>query len=365
MCSLLGMLVSQNDPRLRDRTVKVYICNYTTQFDHNIINFLFSCNTPMLNGVPGFWCWARGFMELGTTWSRSELVEHLKQYVSQEGSLPLLLFPEEVATNGRVGLLKFSSWPFSIQDDVQPVAMHVQRPFVAASLPDSSFVTELFWTLFVPFTEYQVRWLPTVCKREGESNEELAVRVQELLAVELGIVSTHFTPADRAEYLKRLRHIPPETSTTARNRSMGARARVPASLSGIGLFAQEDGRLSGMAQQVKEVLPHVPLNVIKRDLTKTSCVDTTIANLLEGTVSFAAEDTSSGSTSELALSATGTELKHSLYGSTQSPKPTAKTFARSPTARHLSLQERKDALYDYARSRYLQKYGSPSEQEQA
>ncbi|XP_078534948.1 lipid droplet-regulating VLDL assembly factor AUP1 [Lissotriton helveticus] len=358
MCSLLGMFVRQNDPRLRDRSVKVFVCNHTTHFDHNIINLLFSCNTPMLNGVPGFLCWARGFMELGTAWSRAELLEHLKQYVSQEGSLPLLLFPEEEATNGRVGLLKFSSWPFSIQDDVQPVAMHVQRPFVATSLADSSFLTELLWTLFVPFTVYQVRWLPTMSKQDGEYGEELAVRAQELLALELGIVSTHFTSADKAEYLKRLRHIPPETSSTVHNRSMGARPRVPAGVTGLGLFPQEDARLPGMAQQVREVLPQVPLDVIKRDLAKTDCVDTTIANLLEGTISFTAEDATSGGLAQPTMSAT--DVKRSSYTTAHTSKPNAKTFARSPTARHLSLQERKDALYDYARSRYLQKYGPPS-----
>lgn len=43
---------------------------------------------------------------------------------------------------------------------------------------------------------------------------------------------------------------------------------MPSSLSGIGSFAPEDARFTVMAQQVKEVLPHVPLDVIRTDLGK-------------------------------------------------------------------------------------------------
>jgi len=122
---------------------------------------LYSCFSlqPALNGAPGFICWSRGFMELGVTGSRAELVDSLKVYSSHRGNPPLLLFPEEAATNGRAGLLRFrysgqvflqrgcrhfvlafgsfsadfflfSSWPFSVVDVVQPVALQVQRPLI-------------------------------------------------------------------------------------------------------------------------------------------------------------------------------------------------------------------------------------------
>jgi len=70
---------------------------------------LYSCFSlqPALNGAPGFICWSRGFMELGVTGSRAELVDSLKVYSSHRGNPPLLLFPEEAATNGRAGLLRF------------------------------------------------------------------------------------------------------------------------------------------------------------------------------------------------------------------------------------------------------------------
>eukprot|EP00076_Gallus_gallus_P040676 XP_025006214.1 ancient ubiquitous protein 1 isoform X3 [Gallus gallus] len=326
MCSVLGLFVQQSSPRLRDAAVQVYIANHVTHFDHNVISLLTSCNTPALNGAPGFICWSRGFMELGVTGSRAELVDSLKAYSSHRGNPPLLLFPEEAATNGRAGLLRFSSWPFSILDVVQPVALQVQRPLIAVSVADSSWITELFWTFFVPFTVYQ------------------------LLAMELGVVSTRLTAADKAEHMKRLRHTSHLPFAPASSQPLAARLRMPSSLSGIGSFAPEDTRFTTMAQQVKEVLPHVPLEVIRTDLAQTNCVDTTIANLLEGRVPFfpeseAGTDLPAPSTS-WAASASGIQGSVALPSS----KPATKQFAKSPMERHLSLQERKRALYDYARS---------------
>ncbi|XP_032297469.1 ancient ubiquitous protein 1 isoform X2 [Coturnix japonica] len=335
MCSVLGLFVQQSGPRLRDAAVQVYIANHVTHFDHNVINLLTSCNTPALNGAPGFICWSRGFMELGVTGSRAELVDSLKAYSSHRGNPPLLLFPEEAATNGRAGLLHFSSWPFSILDVVQPIALQVQRPLITVSVADSSWITELLWTFFVPFTVYQ------------------------LLAMELGVVSTRLTAADKAEHMKRLRHTSHLPFAPASRQPLAARLRMPSSLSGIGSFAPEDARFTVMAQQVKEVLPHVPLDVIRTDLAQTNCVDTTIANLLEGRVPFfpeseAGTDLPAPSTSWAASSASGIQGSVALPSS----KPATKQFAKSPVERHLSLQERKRALYDYARRRFTEKHGA-------
>ncbi|NXU79105.1 AUP1 protein, partial [Oreotrochilus melanogaster] len=345
MCSVLGLFVRQNDPRLRDASVRVYIANHITQFDHNVINLLTSCNTPALNGAPGFICWSRGFMELGATGSRVELVDSLKVYSSHRGNPPLLLFPEEAATNGRAGLLRFSSWPFSILDVVQPVALQVQRPLITVSVADSSWITELLWTFFVPFTVYQVRWMPSVPRRAEELSEDFALRVQELLAMELGVVSTRLTAADKAEHMKRLRHTSFLPFAPASSQPQAARPRMPSSLTGV---IPEDMRIMAMAQQVKEVLPHVPLEAIRTDLAQTDSVDTTIANLLEGRVPFFPESNEAGA--DVAPSTSQAAAASGSQGAVAVPsKPATKQFAKSPVERHLSLQERKRALYDYAR----------------
>ncbi|NXG04642.1 AUP1 protein, partial [Sakesphorus luctuosus] len=347
MCSVLGLLVRQNDPRLRGTGARVFIANHVTPFDHNVISLLTSCNTPALNGAPGFICWSRGFMELGVTGSRAELVDSLKEYSSHQANPPLLLFPEEAATNGRAGLLRFSSWPFSILDVVQPVALQVRRPLVAVSVADSSWITELLWTFFVPFTVYQVRWMPSVPRQVDEASEDFALRVQELLAMELGVVSTRITAADRTEHMKRLRHTSRLPFVPASSQRLAAQPRVPPSLP---RGAPEDVQVMAMARQVKEVLPHVPLEVIRTDLAQTNCVDTTIANLLEGRVPFFPES-QEADTDLPALSTSQAAAPSGIQGSVAAPsaKTATKQFAKSPVERHLSLQERKQALYDYAR----------------
>ncbi|XP_043324032.1 lipid droplet-regulating VLDL assembly factor AUP1 isoform X1 [Cervus elaphus] len=334
MCAVLGLVARQEDSGLRDHRVRVLISNHVTPFDHNIVNLLTSCSTPLLNSPPSFVCWSRGFMEMD---GQGELVESLKRFCASTRlpPTPLLLFPEEEATNGREGLLRFSSWPFSIQDVVQPLTLRVQRPLVSVTVSDASWVSELLWSLFVPFTVYQVRWLRPVHRQLGEGSEEFALRVQQLLAKELGQTGTRLTPADKAEHMKRQRH--------PRLRPQSAQSSFPHSPG-----PSPDVHLASLAQRVKEVLPHVPLGVIQRDLARTGCVDLTITNLLEGAVAFMPEDITEGTQSL----ATASTPKFPSSGPA-TPQPTALTFAKSSWARQESLQERKQALYEYARSVFL------------
>ncbi|XP_021483542.1 lipid droplet-regulating VLDL assembly factor AUP1 isoform X1 [Meriones unguiculatus] len=334
MCAVLGLVARQEDTGLRDHRVRVLISNHVTPFDHNIVNLLTTCSTPLLNSPPSFVCWSRGFMEMDR---RVELVESLKKFCASTRfpPTPLLLFPEEEATNGREGLLHFSSWPFSIQDVVQPLTLQVQRPLVSVTVSDASWVSELLWSLFVPFTVYQVRWLHPIHRQLGEENEEFALRVQQLVAKELGQIGTRLTPADKAEHMKRQRH--------PRLRPQSVQSSFPSP-------SPSDVQLTTLAQRVKEVLPHVPLNVIQTDLAKTGCVDLTITNLLEGAVAFMPEDVTEGTP---AL-ATASAPKFPSSGLV-TPQPTALTFAKSSWARQESLQERKQALYEYARRRFRER----------
>ncbi|XP_029390696.1 ancient ubiquitous protein 1 isoform X1 [Mus pahari] len=341
MCAVLGLVARQEDSGLRDHRVRVLISNHVTPFDHNIVNLLTTCSTPLLNSPPSFVCWSRGFMEMDR---RVELVESLKKFCASTRlpPTPLLLFPEEEATNGREGLLRFSSWPFSIQDVVQPLTLQVQRPLVSVTVSDASWVSELLWSLFVPFTVYQVRWLHPIHRQLGEESEEFALRVQQLVAKELGQIGTRLTPADKAEHVKRQRH--PRLRPQSAVQSSFPSPPSP------------DVQLTSLAHRVKEVLPHVPLNVIQRDLARTGCVDLTITNLLEGAVAFMPEDVTEGSHSLPAASAP--KFPSSALAT---PQPTALTFAKSSWARQESLQERKQALYEYARRRFRERQAQEAE----
>lgn len=325
MGSVLGLVVAQSGRS--DWSVKIYVSNHRTHFDHSALSLLASCSSPSVSCPPGFLCWARGFLELGAPGSRSQLLESLKHYLCQPANPPLLLFPEEEMTNGRAGLLHFSTWPFSLSDCVQPLSLRVTRPLLSPAVCGSSWLVDLLWTLFTPYTVYHVRWLSPVSRYPRESDEDFASRVQKILASSLGVCGTSHKASDYAEHVKRRSRDPPPP-----------RMQQPPPVSPVA----ED-----MARRVKEVLPQVPFSVIYKDLAQTGCVDTTITNILEGSVPYVPE----------AEPQKGNDT--SGQGSSCPTRTSHKGFARRPEDRHLSLQERKEALYESARRRYLEKFGSP------
>ncbi|ROI37386.1 Ancient ubiquitous protein 1 [Anabarilius grahami] len=69
MCSVLGLHVRQNSPRLRDKTARLYICNHVTHFDHNMINLLTSCNTLL----------ATELGVISTQITKADKAEHIKR----------------------------------------------------------------------------------------------------------------------------------------------------------------------------------------------------------------------------------------------------------------------------------------------
>lgn len=157
-------------------------------------------------------------------------------------------------------------------------------------------------------------------------------------------------------------------------------------------------QLDLMASRVKEVLPQVPLDVIRRDISQTANVDETITRLLDGTVSYQPllvisekEKTSpslsseAGATSSLpkqmssnsltspsSLSSTTSSSRESNVSSSSSPSTppssslnqsfpplstAASTFGKTPDERHTSFEERKRLLIEAAKQRYLAKHG--------
>uniref|UniRef100_A0A8D0GUZ6 CUE domain-containing protein n=1 Tax=Sphenodon punctatus TaxID=8508 RepID=A0A8D0GUZ6_SPHPU len=148
-----------------------------------------------------------------------------------------------------------------------------------------------------------------------------------------------------------MRHNPPTPHPPARSQALGARPRASPNPP-----SAEDGHVTGLAQRVQEVLPHVPLSAICRDLAQTHCVDTTIANLLEEQVPF----TPPAADPETKAALLGTSTPGLQHSAAPLPaKAPEKLFARSPVERHMSLQERKQALYDSARRKFTQKHKTP------
>lgn len=128
-------------------------------------------------------------------------------------------------------------------------------------------------------------------------------------------------------------------------------------------------QLDCMTARVKDVLPQVPIDVIRRDISVTANVDETITRLLDGTVSYTALETSVKKTTT-SLGATARPVSSSATVSNESfsqegrHKPhnasllitAASSFASSPSERHKSFEERKQLLINTCRQRYLEKH---------
>jgi len=126
--------------------------------------------------------------------------QHIRQFLKLS-KYPIFEQPEQAITSARVGLLKFRSFVFELDEDVLPVAIKCCRPFPFAFVEvdhlKSNFWKNLFWMLFLPLTNFELTLLPPTSKRGREKDEEFATRVQGMIAKELHIQATNFTAEDK------------------------------------------------------------------------------------------------------------------------------------------------------------------------
>lgn len=115
-------------------------------------------------------------------------------------------------------------------------------------------------------------------------------------------------------------------------------------------------QLESMSQRVKEVLPQVPLDVIRRDVSITANVDETITRLLDGTVTYKPEEPllSSNKTSLAPLAQSSSPL---LNNRNLPIKTGAASFGKNSNERMRSFEERKKLLIEESKLRYMIKHG--------
>ncbi|CAH1258390.1 AUP1 [Branchiostoma lanceolatum] len=370
MCAVLGIFVSSDGPGHEDNRARLLVANHVTELDYTAVNLVLPCVMSCSENLPRWLSWMMGQKHSGET--RTQLSQDAQQHLSQE-TLPLMFQPEEACTNSQKGLLKFSSLPFSLDHPtVQPIAISVSRPLfrIGVCLPGSSWLADLFWFLFTPATVFTISFLPSV-HREEDTAEEFGRKTQKVLAAHLGVEATNITKSDVLEHLKRMSHRPqPEAAPvgTQATRSPGARPKQP-TLTNTGDSTPRTGnvistrnsgerKLQVMVSQVREVLPQVPEDIVRRDLMETGDVDATITNILEGRVRYTPETPppTPEQASKLSSPPTQDDCAAQMASPVEIPK-FAGEFNRAPDQRHMSLQERKQAMYDIARRRYMEKHG--------
>jgi len=200
-------------------------------------------------------------------------------------------------------------------------------PLQTSTLENSSSVfLDLFTLLLCPFTIYTVRYFGIVRPSPSDSLLSLSTRLQHTTASMLGVQPTPYTSVDKGEYSKRASLPPPPPPH--------------------------------LLQQVRQVLPHVPIEPIARDLARTRNADQTIANLLENRVP-GFDPNSPQAMEALALpplNPTGAGVGPNLSTSMSD-------FSLDPSHRMTSFQQRKLLLIQNARHNYVSKYGVGGERD--
>lgn len=121
-------------------------------------------------------------------------------------------------------------------------------------------------------------------------------------------------------------------------------------------------QLESMVRSVKDVLPQVPISVIRSDLNITSNIEETITRLVDGTIQYTPEVPAKKSPSESSANTSTVAPVDASF--LKNPPPStlphlstkADSFGRSASERHKSFQERKQQLIEAARLRYMMKH---------
>lgn len=194
-------------------------------------------------------------------------------------------------------------------------------------------------------------------RRELESEDDYTKRSQTEMASAMGWVATNFSDADKVEYAKRLY----QESLQQANSSSGRQSATSNQTTATTTQTRISPQLDQMAQRVKEVLPQVPLVVIRRDLAITANVDESITRLLDGSVTYTPEavaSSSQASTSSRQTPVIPVAQKMNYDGPPLSLNAAAKSFGKNATERMKSYEERKALLIEACRQRYLSKRAS-------
>ncbi|CAL7943345.1 unnamed protein product [Xylocopa violacea] len=318
-----GIMVKIPEGEIKDKQARIIIANNVSVLDHFALYKATQALTPTVWELPTCMGYALGLQVMDMS-SKEALIADIKQFLSTS-YYNIVIQPEFGITNNRVSLLKFNSWPFTIEEYVQPIAIKAWRPdFIPIRLTSlaSKWWTDMFWFMFVPYTVFTFKYL----KIKRNTDCEVLVReVEKDIATSLGLQTSSHTVSDKVEFEKR--YIMEKTQPRRFDRNSQ------------NLPVIHTIEIQSMVRQVSEVLPLVPHNVILTDLLKTRNVDITIANILDGIVTYT-PDSSQTVTRSTSLN--------------QLQKNTVKDNSNLGSS---SFQERKAKMIGEARERYIKKHG--------
>ncbi|GAB1597238.1 ancient ubiquitous protein 1-like [Argonauta hians] len=347
MCAVLGFIVIVDEQKRRDETAKLIISNHVSSFDHFTTALVYPSLLPSVCELFPAVEWILGWKDFGFKQNKESFLNNVKGFCNNS-NIPLLVHPEGTSTNGRYGLLKFCTWPFSLDFPLQPMTLHVSRPNIfqiSVTTINSRWWEDLFWCLFVPVTWFTIRCLPVMEKPQTASAEEFSEVVRQKVAADLKLIATDYTTTDKAELQRKYQC----------NRLQGENSEAHPHKEQDGDQVQNmDAEMQKMVSQVQDVLPNVSSKEIAQLLAQTKDVDVTITNILENQSSSENSKTPPGSSTE--------DMTNNICTVTETIPAAdipnvykSESFSSSGQVRQQSLEERKRQMLLNARQRYLRK----------
>ncbi|KAG9394140.1 Acyltransferase [Carpediemonas membranifera] len=183
----------------RRRPNQIFVCNHTTLIDFVLLESLMPFAT--VGQKQGGWI---GFIQnrilacMEPLWfdrlvakQRALLTTQLKERVSDDTKIPILVFPEGVCTNN-TSTVQFKRGAFDVPDvEICPIAIKYNNLFCDAYW----HVGETFWSYccriwYCWCVVVEISFLPPQTRQEGEAVEEFASRVQRLISDKAGLKFT-------------------------------------------------------------------------------------------------------------------------------------------------------------------------------
>ena len=152
--SVLGLFVQEGDLHLKNFKAQLVISNRVSDFDPLVINLIYPCAFLSSSAFPRYITWLFGVTNDSVAQNKNDLAK-----VIQNNSVPVLCFPETSRTNGRVGLFKFESWPFSCDLTSHLIFIEGKNPLFNVNISPlgASWMANLFWLFFLPVTVFNIR----------------------------------------------------------------------------------------------------------------------------------------------------------------------------------------------------------------
>ncbi|DBA00257.1 TPA: hypothetical protein N0F65_007901 [Lagenidium giganteum] len=139
----------------------------------------------------------------GNGQARDELREVIVERLNR-GDKPLMCFPEGGLTNGRLGLLQYHKFLFSLGKEIQPLAIRVTDGPFPVNINDetSTFVANVLWYFFIPWHVYTITVMPRTHAEPDEDALAFAQRVMKDTARLLDQQATAFLYRDKITFTR-------------------------------------------------------------------------------------------------------------------------------------------------------------------